>query len=617
MKYKLRIKIIIAIVFSFLFATTSLIPKEIAYVFAAQTKSITIANQPYQLYTGDTYSFRATTSGFHSSKLVWYSSNKKVATIDYHTGILNAKKSGTTKITVKDKDSGIKSQLTITIKAATKQKAERTKATYLSGLNLSKITDEYYTTKKEEFIDTTRFLLYIQKDVILPVNIVDTFNHFMNLMEAETKDSFYPMNYHTQSSNYILTVLDSTFKNAKELKKRATSQDKIIILITNDPNTYSQSYGSFGCMINTYNNPLSETELPSELLNHFLYTLLSRNGTQLTSCLSDGYINYYKEKLLSNNTIFNSSHDYYATMQGLREKIESYSIEKLFINASAGDESSKLGYRIVTYLMETYGTHSFKQFHRSFSLIRSNATTIKSELNTLKQQFGDNVLTEFSDWYGNHRTQFNDEDLSLYGDWMINEYGYLYKYFGDDSELVVPDTVCSIEPTAFKNCDTIKTIQIPDTVTSIGGGAFLDCKNLVKIKLPNRITKIYVNTFDGCSSLKKVVLPETVMEILSCAFAYCTSLANIELPNGLTTIGGWAFVGCSKLSSVSLPETLKSIGPSAFSGCNITKITIPKSVTEIGDNAFGSNPKLTIYGVSGSYAEVYAKQNNYKFVANK
>lgn len=614
MKCKKQIKLIVALTFVLIFTISYVISKGITSVYASETKSITIANPPYQLYTGDTYSFRATTKGLNSEKLIWYSSNKKVATINYHTGILRAKQVGTTKITVKDKISGMKAQLTIEIKAVSKQKAELTKATYLSGLDLSKIKEKYYTTTKEEFIDTTRFLLFIQEDVQLPVNIIESFNNLMDIMETETKDNFYSIYYPTQQYNYILDVLDSTFDHAQQLKKQVTSQDKIIIIITNDPDTYSQSYASSGCVINMLYTPLSYADIPSELIHHFLYTLVSRNGAELKGCLSSGYVNYYKEKLLSTYTIFNTQYDGYSAMQGLCEKIEADSIEKLLVNADAGDDSWKLGYRFVTYLMDIYGSHSFQQFHRSISSTSPYETTASEELVALKLQFGDNVLTKFCDWYTNHRTQFGDEDLSIYGDWMINKSGYLLKYFGDDTNVVVPDTVCDIQPSAFKNCDTMKTIQIPNTVTSIGGVAFWECKNLVKIKLPSGITKIYVNTFEGCSNLKKVIFPKTLEAIFCRAFAFCTSLTSIDLPDGLTLIDGWAFVGCTNLSSVSLPSTLVTIGPYAFSNCKITKIMIPESVTNIGDYAFGDNAKLTIYGVSGSFAERYAEQNNYKFV---
>jgi hypothetical protein len=43
-------------------------------------------------------------------------------------------------------------------------------------------------------------------------------------------------------------------------------------------------------------------------------------------------------------------------------------------------------------------------------------------------------------------------------------------------------------------------------------------------------------------------------------------------------------------------------------------VTIPESVTEIGESAFEGNRNIKIHGKSGSAAETYAKANHLSFV---
>jgi hypothetical protein len=74
---------------------------------------------------------------------------------------------------------------------------------------------------------------------------------------------------------------------------------------------------------------------------------------------------------------------------------------------------------------------------------------------------------------------------------------------------------------------------------------------------------------------------------------YTGSGGNVAIPdtiNGLpvTSIGDWAFSsGGVRLTNVTIPDSVTSIGEDAFIGClNLTNVTIPDSVTSIGDEAF-------------------------------
>jgi hypothetical protein len=78
------------------------------------------------------------------------------------------------------------------------------------------------------------------------------------------------------------------------------------------------------------------------------------------------------------------------------------------------------------------------------------------------------------------------------------------------------------------------------------------------------------------------------------AFEGCSSLTSITIPESVTEIGEHAFEGCSSLTSITIPESVTVIGESAFAGCSsLTSITIPKRVTVIGGYAFEDCSSLT------------------------
>ena len=84
-------------------------------------------------------------------------------------------------------------------------------------------------------------------------------------------------------------------------------------------------------------------------------------------------------------------------------------------------------------------------------------------------------------------------------------------------------------------------------------------------------------------------------------FNECKNLASITIPNSVTSIGNNAFYNCSGLTSVTIPNSVTSIGEGAFGSCSgLTSITIPNSVTSIGMYAFSYCSGLTSIAIPNS-----------------
>lgn len=78
-----------------------------------------------------------------------------------------------------------------------------------------------------------------------------------------------------------------------------------------------------------------------------------------------------------------------------------------------------------------------------------------------------------------------------------------------------------------------------------------------------------------------------VKTIEASAFGSCSDLTSVTLPNSITSIGENAFYGCSALTSITLSSQLTAIGRKTFQGCtSLSSITIPDGVTTIGGEAF-------------------------------
>lgn len=134
-------------------------------------------------------------------------------------------------------------------------------------------------------------------------------------------------------------------------------------------------------------------------------------------------------------------------------------------------------------------------------------------------------------------------------------------------KITVPSEYKGKKVTSIKRIESlvIKEVVLPDTITSIEGGAFAGMQKLEKINIPSSVTKIEINTFASCYSLKEITLPESINEIGNKAF-YNTSLEEIKIPSSVTKIGSEAFKDCKNLAKIDGTFSNIEVGGQAFDG---------------------------------------------------
>lgn len=216
------------------------------------------------------------------------------------------------------------------------------------------------------------------------------------------------------------------------------------------------------------------------------------------------------------------------------------------------------------------------------------------------------------------------------GDFVIDEEGTLTKYNGFDKNIVIPNGVKTIGYDVFRGYD-IETVVIPEGVTSIESSAFYECDKLKSVSLPDSLNFIESFAFSDCKCLTSISIPKNVTSLGWCAFSGCSNLTNVQLSGkiealtdgefsntglknldflkgtGIKEISGSAFGSCENFQSITIPDSVTTIGDYAFSDCtNLESVTIPAGVTTIDRSAFNNSNNVVIRGTAGTYAERFA-----------
>lgn len=156
----------------------------------------------------------------------------------------------------------------------------------------------------------------------------------------------------------------------------------------------------------------------------------------------------------------------------------------------------------------------------------------------------------------------------------------------------------------FGDKSTLEEVVLPDTVTSLDTSAFEGYFELKNVIARNCVTGY--NSFKNCNSLESIVLASTPADSPNTdygAFFQCTSLKNVQYTDDTAhTVGAFTFYKCSALETITLPLSTTKINNSAFGDCTKFKginnwDIIAPNITYIGGYSF-SNCSLQLTDLS-------------------
>lgn len=144
---------------------------------------------------------------------------------------------------------------------------------------------------------------------------------------------------------------------------------------------------------------------------------------------------------------------------------------------------------------------------------------------------------------------------------------------GKTGKVMIPEGVRIIKARAFSKCE-ISAVKLPDSLITIERSAFRGCHNLSDIDFGKGVKTL------GSYSAESI-------------FANC-NIQKLVLPPQIKSIGIAAFQN-NNIKELILPDSLEAIESNAFfSNPSLEEVIIPESVTKIKENAFSDVRKVHV-----------------------
>lgn len=141
------------------------------------------------------------------------------------------------------------------------------------------------------------------------------------------------------------------------------------------------------------------------------------------------------------------------------------------------------------------------------------------------------------------------------------------------TSVILPESLKRIDDKAFSDCTGLTSIVIPENVTTMASTAFSGCTSIASVTWNakrcggwSNYKKAPFYSANG-SNITSFIFGDKVDSIPDGICEKMTKLTSVTIPNSVTSIGKGAFSSCSGITSITIPESVTSVGNSAFVGC--------------------------------------------------
>lgn len=186
----------------------------------------------------------------------------------------------------------------------------------------------------------------------------------------------------------------------------------------------------------------------------------------------------------------------------------------------------------------------------------------------------------------------------------------------DLKNVVIPNTVKSIDSYAFYDCKNLESVLFEDesVCTDIAGTAFAGCKSLKSVKGGTALETL--GSYNSINTLEEFDFSPANKTLTKSQF-FQTSLRTVSVSENISTIPVSCFNSMQKLEKIYLPSTLESIQASSFNFCANLKdiyfngnLQMWQDIEKASGWSYQVNSDCVVHLNDGNFATVGGKEIN-------